>query len=68
VELTDLATQSNIDRSTVFKHSSEQNVRRRHPALDAKQQVETVSGNYPYVRFAQGAVARRPLLRPHSRM
>lgn len=36
----DLATQSNIDRSTVFKHPSEQNVRRRHPALDAKQQVE----------------------------
>jgi hypothetical protein len=46
VELTDLATQSSIDRSTVFKHSSEQNVRRRHPALDAKQQVETVSGKY----------------------
>jgi hypothetical protein len=46
VELTDLATKSNIDRSTVFKHLSEQNVHRRHPALDAKQQIKTVSGKY----------------------
>ena len=41
------------DRSTVFKHLSEQNVHRRHPALDAKQQIKTVSGKYRYVRIAQ---------------